>query len=106
MGSEEESIQRNAKVLEETLGHFKVEARVVGYTRGPVVTMFELALAADRSYMRAGTREGGPGALPGGPQGRGEAGPGPGPGGGPGGPPLISTKASRLSSRSSLPCRP
>jgi DNA segregation ATPase FtsK/SpoIIIE-like protein len=46
VGSEEESIQRNAKILEETLGHFKVEARVVGYTRGPVVTMFELTLAA------------------------------------------------------------
>jgi S-DNA-T family DNA segregation ATPase FtsK/SpoIIIE len=46
VGADEESIQRNAKTLEETLGHFKVEARVVGYTRGPVVTMFELALAA------------------------------------------------------------
>jgi len=46
MGTEEESIQRNARTLEETLGHFKVEARVVGFTRGPVVTMFELTLAA------------------------------------------------------------
>jgi S-DNA-T family DNA segregation ATPase FtsK/SpoIIIE len=44
--AEEETIQKNARVLEETLGHFKVEARVVGYTRGPVVTMFELTLAA------------------------------------------------------------
>ena len=44
--AEEETIQRNARVLEETLGHFKIEARVVGYTRGPVVTMYELTLAA------------------------------------------------------------
>ncbi len=46
MRAEEEGIQANARVLEETLGHFKVEARVVGYTRGPVVTMFELTLGA------------------------------------------------------------
>ena len=46
MHAEEETIQHNARTLEETLGHFKVEARVVGYTRGPVVTMFELTLAA------------------------------------------------------------
>ena len=43
---EEESIQKNARLLEETLGHFKVDARVVGFTRGPVVTMYELTLAA------------------------------------------------------------
>jgi S-DNA-T family DNA segregation ATPase FtsK/SpoIIIE len=44
--AEEETIQRNARTLEETLGHFKVEARVESFTRGPVVTMFELSLAA------------------------------------------------------------
>jgi len=40
----ERQIQKNAEVLERTLASFKVEARVVGYERGPVITMFELAL--------------------------------------------------------------
>ncbi|MGH7163047.1 MAG: DNA translocase FtsK, partial [Planctomycetota bacterium] len=40
----EETIQRNAEILEKTLASFKLEARVVGYTRGPVITMYELAL--------------------------------------------------------------
>ena len=44
--AEEESIQANAKTLEQTLSNFRVEAHVVGYTQGPVVTMFELSLAA------------------------------------------------------------
>ncbi|MCK6482240.1 MAG: DNA translocase FtsK, partial [Planctomycetes bacterium] len=50
--AEEETIQHNARVLEQTLQDFKIEARVVGYTRGPVVTMFEIALAAGTKVTR------------------------------------------------------
>ncbi len=50
--AEEESIQANARILEQTLLDFKIEAQVVGYTRGPVVTMFEIALAAGTKVTR------------------------------------------------------
>ncbi|MBI4569797.1 MAG: DNA translocase FtsK 4TM domain-containing protein, partial [Planctomycetes bacterium] len=41
----EESFAHTAEAIRQTLGHFKVEAEVVGHQRGPVVTMFELQLA-------------------------------------------------------------
>ena len=44
LGRLEKAIQANAKILEKTLGSFRIETRVVGYTRGPVITMYELAL--------------------------------------------------------------
>jgi len=44
LGRVERSIQVNAQILEKTLASFRIETRVVGYTRGPVITMFELAL--------------------------------------------------------------
>jgi len=40
----EQTIQHNADILEKTLASFRIDARVVGYTRGPVITMYELAL--------------------------------------------------------------
>jgi len=40
----ERSIKKNAEVLERALSSFRIETRVVGYTRGPVITMYELAL--------------------------------------------------------------
>ena len=40
----ERAIQANAQILEKSLASFRIETRVVGYTRGPVITMFELAL--------------------------------------------------------------
>ena len=42
----ESIILQNAAILAETLSDFKVEAEVVNHVRGPVVTMFELDLAA------------------------------------------------------------
>ena len=42
----ESIIAENAEILAETLRDFKVEAEVVAHCRGPVVTMFELDLAA------------------------------------------------------------
>ena len=43
-GRLERTIQKNAMVLERALASFRIETRVVGYTRGPVITMYELAL--------------------------------------------------------------
>jgi S-DNA-T family DNA segregation ATPase FtsK/SpoIIIE len=43
---QEAMIKENAVILEETLREFKVEADVVAFTRGPVVTLYELDLAA------------------------------------------------------------
>ncbi|MHC4860947.1 MAG: DNA translocase FtsK, partial [Planctomycetota bacterium] len=43
---QEALIKENGEILEETLGEFKVEAEVVDYRRGPVVTLYELDLAA------------------------------------------------------------
>jgi len=44
LGRLERSIKKNADILERTLASFRIETRVVGYTRGPVITMYELAL--------------------------------------------------------------
>ncbi|MHC4954495.1 MAG: DNA translocase FtsK [Planctomycetota bacterium] len=44
LGRLERSIKKNAEILERTLASFRIETRVVGYTRGPVITMYELAL--------------------------------------------------------------
>jgi S-DNA-T family DNA segregation ATPase FtsK/SpoIIIE len=44
LGRLERTIKANGEILEKSLASFKVEAVVVGYTRGPVITMFELAL--------------------------------------------------------------
>ena len=44
IGRVERSIKKNADLLERTLASFRIETRVVGYTRGPVITMYELAL--------------------------------------------------------------
>ena len=42
---DEEEIREKGRVLERTLREFKVESRVVGIMRGPVITMYELSLA-------------------------------------------------------------
>ncbi|MGQ0612635.1 MAG: DNA translocase FtsK [Planctomycetaceae bacterium] len=44
LGRLERTIKENGAILEKALASFKVEAVVVGYTRGPVITMYELAL--------------------------------------------------------------
>jgi len=44
LGRVERNIQANAQILEKSLASFRIETRVVGYTRGPVITMYELAL--------------------------------------------------------------
>jgi S-DNA-T family DNA segregation ATPase FtsK/SpoIIIE len=44
VGRIERAIQQNAQLLERTLASFRIDSRVVGYTRGPVITMYELAL--------------------------------------------------------------
>jgi DNA segregation ATPase FtsK/SpoIIIE, S-DNA-T family len=43
---QEAQIQANAEILEETLRDFKVDAEVVAHCIGPVVTLYELDLAA------------------------------------------------------------
>ncbi len=45
-------IQRNAKVIEETLSHFGIVAKVVEATPGPVVTRYELKPAAGVKLSR------------------------------------------------------
>jgi len=40
----ERAIQKNSEILERTLASFRIETRVVGHQRGPVITMYELAL--------------------------------------------------------------
>jgi len=45
LGDTEGMAQQSAAILERTLKHFGIEARVVRIERGPVVTLFELALA-------------------------------------------------------------
>ncbi len=42
----ESSIREKAQILEQALASFGIEARVVEIQRGPVITMYELALAA------------------------------------------------------------
>jgi S-DNA-T family DNA segregation ATPase FtsK/SpoIIIE len=44
--AQETMIRENADILDETLRDFRVEAEVVAHRRGPVVTLFELDLAA------------------------------------------------------------
>jgi len=44
LGRLEKAIQANAQILERSLASFRIETRVVGHTRGPVITMYELAL--------------------------------------------------------------
>ena len=39
-------VQETADIIEETLKHFKIEARVVEVQKGPVITQYELSLAA------------------------------------------------------------
>ena len=45
-GESEAEIKRKGGVLERTLSEFKIDAEVVRVQRGPVVTMYEVALAA------------------------------------------------------------
>ncbi|KPK62270.1 MAG: hypothetical protein AMK73_06390 [Planctomycetes bacterium SM23_32] len=45
VGEDETEIRDKGRVLERTLGEFRVEARVVRVRRGPVITMYELSLA-------------------------------------------------------------
>jgi len=40
-----EEIEENSRVLERTLEEFDIEAKVVGFQRGPVITRYELELA-------------------------------------------------------------
>jgi S-DNA-T family DNA segregation ATPase FtsK/SpoIIIE len=44
--SQEAAARQNRAVLQKTLDEFNVDARVVGHSTGPVITMFELELAA------------------------------------------------------------
>ncbi len=44
-GEDEAEIRAKGRLLEQTLGEFRVEARVVRVQRGPVITMYELSLA-------------------------------------------------------------
>ncbi len=44
-GESEEVIRRRGEILEQTLQEFNIEAEVVRVQRGPVVTMYEMALA-------------------------------------------------------------
>ncbi|MCQ2911571.1 MAG: DNA translocase FtsK [Clostridia bacterium] len=45
VGNSKKELQDKAKTLEETLQSFKVNAKVIGVTKGPAVTRFELELA-------------------------------------------------------------
>jgi len=44
--SDRDVLERTAAKIEETLQHFKIEARVVEVQKGPTITQFELSLAA------------------------------------------------------------
>ncbi|MDP6438160.1 MAG: DNA translocase FtsK 4TM domain-containing protein [Candidatus Brocadiia bacterium] len=52
VAGDSEDVRRRSQVLERTLREFKIEARVVGHRRGPVITMFELALSAGTKVSR------------------------------------------------------
>jgi len=52
----ERAIQVNAQILEKTLASFRIETRVVGYTRGPVITMYEIALKEGTKLAQIVTR--------------------------------------------------
>jgi S-DNA-T family DNA segregation ATPase FtsK/SpoIIIE len=56
IGRVERAIQQNAQVLEKTLLSFRIEGRVVGYTRGPVITMYEIALKEGTKLATVVTR--------------------------------------------------
>jgi DNA segregation ATPase FtsK/SpoIIIE-like protein len=56
VGRVERAIQVNAQILEKTLLSFRIEARVVGYTRGPVITMYEIALKEGTKLATVVTR--------------------------------------------------
>ncbi|MCK4283390.1 MAG: DNA translocase FtsK [Candidatus Brocadiae bacterium] len=45
-GEDEDEIRQKGRLLERTLGEFKVDAQVVRVRRGPVITMYELSLSA------------------------------------------------------------
>jgi S-DNA-T family DNA segregation ATPase FtsK/SpoIIIE len=49
---DEEEIRQKSAILERTLSEFKVFANVVRVQRGPVITMYELALAAGTKVSR------------------------------------------------------
>jgi S-DNA-T family DNA segregation ATPase FtsK/SpoIIIE len=55
-GRVERAIQVNAQILEKTLLSFRIEGRVVGYTRGPVITMYEIALKEGTKLATVVTR--------------------------------------------------
>lgn len=44
--NQENVVREKAAILEQTLGEFRIEVRVVEITTGPVITMFELELSA------------------------------------------------------------
>ena len=49
---DENEIRQKGVILERTLSEFKIEARVVRVQRGPVITMYELSLAAGTKVSR------------------------------------------------------
>jgi S-DNA-T family DNA segregation ATPase FtsK/SpoIIIE len=51
-GDNEAEIREKAQVLERTVNEFNIKARVVRIQRGPVITMYELALAAGIKVSR------------------------------------------------------
>ncbi len=51
-GEDEEEIRDRSRMLETTLGHFSIEARVVRVQRGPVITMYEVSLAPGTKVSR------------------------------------------------------
>ncbi len=42
-----DSIERNAEIIRSVYRHFKMDVKVVGYTRGPTVTTFDLEIPPD-----------------------------------------------------------
>ena len=49
---DEEAIRQRGAILERTLREFKIEAKVVRVQRGPVITMYEMALAPGTKVSR------------------------------------------------------
>ncbi|MBL8899975.1 MAG: DNA translocase FtsK 4TM domain-containing protein [Planctomycetes bacterium] len=47
-----EEIRLNSRILEQALGSFRIDAKVVGAHRGPVVTMYEVELSAGTKVAR------------------------------------------------------
>ena len=52
MSEDAEDVRQKSRVLERTLQEFKIDAQVVAIQRGPVITMYELALAAGTKVSR------------------------------------------------------